>query len=828
MSENERQDNQERSPEEIRTLKLLMAKIARLFSGTHQITTVPGKGWACGFKDSDRVSQLISGYIKGEITEEQLDSEPSSTFIPTSIIYDESWFKEKALPVIKGVLRHEIGHARHSDYRLLAKGQRSAAQDGYLPTSYLSAQNPIEDLWVNNRESDESDLVREEMRALYASHLEGLLEEMRSKGSSLNRQLGVRQMLDWMRDELGLTDQATLDTLDREFLDKRAVEAHQKTLDACRRFINPRNSAAENFRIMHDEIWPIARELEVQDLKDEVIKQLTKPQEGQPQENQGQPGQGQPGEGQGQGQPSQGQGSPSQSPGQGQPGQGRPGGGKPQPGQPSQGQGSGGENPLISKLPPNLQERLRKEMAKQQAQTTQGIQGQTREQIAEAHQDAKPQPKSGEGLDPRDIPDDLKKAVQEAIEKNLTPEERAQLEGQAKAELDEKQAQEIAKDQPKGMEMVKDEETGQYIQKPKTGDPEEAQEKKRELEKFEHEDRKDQEAKREETAKEIREAKTKEEVDKALDNPGIPEDFKEELRQQAENRKQALDQEHQRKVAQMKNEGFEEHEEALFDELQELERAAKQGLDRFVEKVAEFLPKKVDYDWEEGHRSGKKLIRKDLPRKIPTGQIDIFGRRTEVLGNEPKMFVKLIVDSSGSMGGSKMNESMKTAFFFANALVEFGIPFSVTFFDTDTETTMEFGEKFDKKGSRVKVKTMRASKRSGSSTNIEKVLREADKELIQARKRYPNCLSSIMFIGDGGANEGATGETLKSLVDEIKTRHITTAYALGAQGQELKKYFGEGEDCTIEADEFGSDLLGKAKTALKKVLRRTAKHFNQK
>ena len=85
-----------------------------------------------------------------------------------------------------------------------------------------------------------------------------------------------------------------------------------------------------------------------------------------------------------------------------------------------------------------------------------------------------------------------------------------------------------------------------------------------------------------------------------------------------------------------------------------------------------------------------------------------------------------------------------------------------------------------------------------------------------------------MFIGDGGANEGATGETLKSLVDEIKKRHITTAYALGAQGQELKKYFGEGEDCTIEADEFGSDLLGKAKTALKKVLRRTAKHFNQK
>ena len=115
---------------------------------------------------------------------------------------------------------------------------------------------------------------------------------------------------------------------------------------------------------------------------------------------------------------------------------------------------------------------------------------------------------------------------------------------------------------------------------------------------------------------------------------------------------------------------------------------------------------------------------------------------------------------------------------------------SITFFDSDTETTMEFGEEFEGRGSRVKVKTMRASKETGN-TNIEKVLREADEEILRNKRRYPECLSAIMFIGDGDANGGATGAELKALVDEIKQRHITTAYALGAQGRALKKYFGE-------------------------------------
>jgi hypothetical protein len=846
-----------RSPQEIRRLKRLMAKIARLFSGQGRLATVPGEGWACGFRNGDRFERLLLGYLRGDISEAELDQEDLSTFIPTSLTYDESWFGTKPEDVIKGVLRHEVGHARHSDYRLMAKGQRFAIDEGYLPSTYMGSWNAREDPWVNNREMQDSETVRGQMAELYGNSLPTVLAELREGKSSLGRQLGLREMLEWMRNEFGIIDQATLDELDNQFLDPRVVEAFQKTKGPSQRFFDPNNTAEENYRIMCDEIWPIVKELEVEDFQDEVMKQLGQPEpgEGQPSdqgqpdegEGQGQPGQGQPGEGQpGQGQPGQGQpgqGQPGQGqPGQGQPGEGQPGEGQPGQGQPDQGQpgqgqpgegqpgqgqpgeGQGqpqpGEHPLISKLPPDLQRKLRKEIERQRSQTPQGIQGQTKEQVDQTQGKPGEPGKEGE-FEPKKMPKDLRRDLQKGIE-GLPKGDQEGLQKPAKEALDKKQAGEIAKDQPQSMQMEKDEETGQYIQKPKTTDDEEAQKKKKDLEKFEHRDRQEQEGKREEIAKKLKDAENEEEVDQIIRDEDLPEDFENDLRKQAEARKGAIEQARKKKQMQMKSEGFEEHEEDLFDELQELERAVRQEVKRFVRAVAQFLPRKSELEWEEGHKSGRKLVMRKLPIKIPTGHIDIYSRRAEKKGEEPKLFFKLIIDRSASMRGQKMEESLKTAMFFALTLVEFGIPFSITFFDSDTETTMEFGEEFEGRGARVKIKTMRASKKSGN-TNIEQVLREADEEILRNKRRYPDCLSALMFIGDGDANEGATGAELRALVDEIKQRHITTAYALGAQGRALIRYFGE--DCTAEADEFGSDLLGKAKTKLKQVLRQASKRF---
>ncbi|MFC1600147.1 hypothetical protein ACFL3T_03925 [Patescibacteria group bacterium] len=792
----------ERTPQEIRKMKLRMAKIARMFSGTHRLNVVPGEGWAMGFQNHDEFSKKMKAYLKGEITEEEFDALDPSLFKPTSLTYDQSWFEEKTEGEIDGVTRHEVGHANNSDYRLLAKGQRLALDDGYLPSSFASAWNAREDPWVNNCEMYPSDTVRDQMRALYEKATPMVLDEMRSGKSSLNRQLGIREMLEWMKDEFGCVDQATLDDLDKNYLDPRVVETLQETMPISKRFFNPNNTALENYLIMRDELWPHIKKLEVQNFKDKIIDELTKPKPkgGQPGSEGGQPG----GEG-------------------GQPGGG--GGGEAQP--TLGGQGGGGQmNPMIDKLPPDLKKRLMKELEKQASQSPEGIQGQTQGKAGEAGTPEGQEPQQGQGqpgqgeFDPSQIPEDLKKDIIDAVE-GLSPEDKEALKEAAKAELDKQQAEENDKNPPKSMETVKDEDTGTYMQVPKADDADDAKDKKRELEKFEFEDRKEQEAKKDAIKEQLKEAKTQEEVDQIMENADIPEEHREELEQQAETQKQSIETKAQQKKVAMQKEGFEEREESLYDELKMLETAAKTGLQSFVKFVARFLPKKTDLEWAGPHKTGKRIMKKELPKKIPTKRYDVYSKRHEKLSEDPKMFVKLIIDRSGSMKGKPMEESMKTAMFFANVLTEFGIPFSITFFDSGTERVMKFGQELNEKGSRVKVEMMRASKKSGG-TNIEKVLKEADEELKAGKKRYPECLSSIFFIGDGGANEGMTGQALTDYIDALKKKHIITAYALGSGGKALINLFGE--DNTVEVDEF-EDLHPEAKSTLKQVLRRVAKHF---
>jgi hypothetical protein len=783
----------ERSPAEIRQMKLRMAKIARLFSGTHRLNVVPGEGWSMGFQDYDKFSKMMRGYLKGEITEEEFDSADPSIFKPTSLTYDETWFEEKSQGEIDGVTRHEVGHANNSDYRLLAKGQRLALDEGYLPLSFANAWNAREDPWVNNCEMYPSESVRDQMRSLYEAATPMVVEEMRSGKSSLNRQLGIREMLEWMKDEFGCVDQAILDDLDKNYLDPRVVEILKETMPISKRFFDPNNTALENYLIMRDELWPHIKKLEVQNFKDKIIDELIKPK---------QPG-GQPGGEQGQGQ------------GQGQPG-----------GEGGQSGGGGDQmNPMIDKLPPDLKKQLQKEMEKQASQSPKGIQGQTQEKAGEAGTPEGQEPQQGQGegqgeFDPSQIPEDLKQDIIDAVE-GLSDEDKEKLKKAAKEELDKQQAQENDKNPSKSMETVKDEDTGTYLQVPKAEDAEKAKETKRELEKFEFEDRKEQEAKKDAIKEQLKDAETQEEVDQIMENADIPKEHQGELEQQAETQKQAIETKAKQKKVTMQKEGFNEHEENLYDELKMLETAAKTGLQSFIRYVAKFLPKKVDLEWGGPHKTGKRIMKKELPKKIPTKRYDVYSKRHEKLSEEPKMFVKLIIDRSGSMMGKPMEESMKTAMFFAQVLTEFGIPFSITFFDDGTESVMEFGQELNEKGSRVKVKMMRASKKSGG-TNIGKVLKEADEELKAGRKRYPECMSSIFFIGDGGANQGMTGQALTEYIEGLKKKHIITAYALGQGGRALIELFGE--DNTVEVDEF-EDLHPMAKSKLKQVLRRVAKRF---
>jgi hypothetical protein len=803
MALNEQPRGLKRSPEEIRKLKLLMAQIARLFSSSGKLSVVPGDGWAMGFKQGDKFVKILHDYLNGKLTADEFERLEEEIFKPTSLTYDETWFSERTVDELKGVTRHEVGHANNSDYRLMIKGQRLAKDDGCLPTSYMSSWNAIEDLWVNNREMYESETVRGQIKALYEGSRDKVLEEMRSGKSSLTRQLGMRKTLEWMKNEFKIVEQADLDELDSKYLDPRVVEAYKKTLDATKRFCNPKNSAEANFKIMSKEIWPVIKELEMQDFQDKIVDQLTNPKG---------PG-GDPGAGKGQGQ------------GQGQPGGGQPGGA---PGRITDG-GGGSGNPMIDKLPPDLKKRLIEEMERQASQSPKGIQGQTQQkagkttgqQNGENQQGDSESGAEGEGFDARKMPQDLKEKVVKAIE-SMPEDEKKSIKKTAKENLDEQQAKEIAKDQPKSMQMEKDEKTGEYIQTPKITDSEKAKQTKRELEKYEFEDRKNQEKKKEDISEKIKNAKTKEEVDRIMREKELPEDYLEDLRKQAEARKQAIETEANRKKIEMEKLGFEDYEEALFDELMILESSAKQGLDSFNKEIVKVLPRKTEMEWEGPYNRGKKIMKNRVAREAATGRYDFLSKRQEKQSEDPKLFVKLIIDRSGSMGGKKMEESLKTCMFFWNVLKELNIPFSITFFDSTTQRVMDFGEDPDKSGSKVKVNLMRGSKIMGGSTNIEVALLDADEELRKNKMRYPGCLSSVFFIGDGEANAGKTGSSLKELVDDLKSRHIVSAYALGGSGKALTDSFGE--DSTVEVNDF-ENLPQEAKSKLKQILQTVKKRF---
>lgn len=747
--------------------KRLIAHLGRVFTRRYDIKVVPSrqKGlWACSL--DPKVSQEIGKYIEGE--RESLDDLPANAFTPTQIIYDEPSAQEMPLEEITTLLHHEAGHAKYTDFKLMIEGQRKAKEEGHLPTSFWVTFEGIEDPRINGLEGEESPAIDRQIRTNQAKDLNERLTEKPLSTRPKMMQFAYDTFHVWLHDE----------PIPPELIDADVAEATAKVMPLVKQYFS--NTDTEERRLLQQQIWDVAKELEAADIEQEKKKQMAK-QKGKGQQNQ----QGQAG-GQGEGQPSAG--------GQGE-----------QQSQPSGG-GSGADDGEIA--PPSIPggtEDGQPQMQQGQAgqQSSQG-QGQEKEQQQNQSSgkgekdedksrdnflnrlrnklfgpkgegdDNQGEGESGEAEDEQEIDllklsaEDLRE-IQQAIE-NLTPEEFEELTKKARQSIDEKQKRALEKELSKTLKLRKNKKTGEYEAVPQLSSEKEQRDAERDYQ---------------EALEDIERA----EGEEAARVERARQELEETLRRMGQERREKIE---------MQKAGFDEDERDKFLQYQALENSMYANIRNFKQAIEKVIPRKKESKYETGYFSGPKFDRRELVKKAPLGNEQFWQRQVERPTGEPRLFIGLLVDNSGSMDGRKMEEARKTSIFFSKVCRDMGIPFMAASFGDDAEVIKEFKQDFDDPSERIKPKLIEATEAVGGSTNMHAGIEVTIDAMNKERRRLPDCHGIIFVITDGGANRGLTGQQLSDYIDDNRGRLTFKAFGLSGGESErrqiqdyLNLYFGE-------------------------------------
>ena len=750
----------------IAQLRRKIAFIGRVFSRNYNLDVLPAPqgGWAAGI--NPKSAREIEKYILGQV--ESIDDVPDEAFHPTQLFYDRDDLRYAPEQEILGVLRHEVGHLNHTDYALFFQGQRLAREEGYLPTSWANIHNALEDPWINNREIEDSEVVRQQMQRYYAARTPEILEKVNSQ--PVTRQLGLNIIYYWLHGE-------NIPTLENQEVLKR-FEAIRPAVD---KYFGGTN-AEENFRTLRDEIWPTYTELEQKATEDEALKELARQagdsKLGQPSSGEGQCGQQQPG--------SQGE----------QEGEGE-GGIKGAWNSLKKRLGIGNDNDSdepadLSQIEDvadkDLKAALKEELEKQQ-----------REQGDKKKTD-KDEPYLSPDVDLSKLPPGVLDKLQKLLDK-LPPLLKAELEKQARKNLDAKNGEALKKDGQRTLQTKRDPETGELIvsfqEGPSDGD---ARRAKQEMQK---------------AIAEQEEAQSLADAERLL----------EQQMQEAESRR--IENQNLRE-REMQEYGFEDFEEALYDEFKALENPMSGQITTFIRIFKKYLPRAEELFYDGASYSGRKLNKRSVSRRAPTGDSRFYKRRETRLSEDPRLYVKLVIDNSGSMGGEKMQAALKTAVFWGRVLKKFEVPFSISFFGDRVVDLMKFEDDYDDAAKRIKPNLVKLSDASGRYTDMGTPLTQAREEMDKARREYPDCMGAVFVISDSGANRGIVGDPLKELIEEMQKDFTVMNFILTEYDEEVtsaKAYFGE--DNVIAPRRF-EDLPVEAFTVMRKTFTRLAKRIQRK
>ncbi len=590
-----------------------------------------------------------------------------------------------------GVIRHEVGHANHTDYRLFFEGQRFAQQEGSMPSAWAFVWNSLEDPWVNNREIAGSDAVRESLSALYRKWLPETRAFIHTQTPL--RQLGLCVIHYWLTGEPIA-----------EIQDKKVLEIFEKIRSAADAYIAA-ETAEKSHKVMQEQIWPAVKPLVDEAQKQEEMKQKMREMGG---------------EGQG----------GAQGAVQGAIDKLRNmlglGGSKPAP---SSGQTPGGES---------LQQAVRDELNRQKNSNTEARQKLSQEGSAQGRMD--------DEIDLSALPKDLREQLEQAI-RQLSEADRKKLEDAAKKSLDKKMAKAANESLPTGLKFEEDPKTGEQTLTMKQEDKKGGEAIKKAVD--EHVD-----------------AQVQEEQKKAVEDARADEERLAQIREEEKKK---------RERAEIQKAGFDpdnEEDRELYREFRALELFMESAVQRFMKVMEAYLPKRGEMVHEGEYYTGSKINKRALLKRAPLEDYRIFRRRELRESNDPKLFVTLLIDNSGSMQGQKMQESRKTAIFFARVLARFDIPFAIKAFGDQVEEVVSFDEGWDDPTVKAKPRLMRKTNASGGSTDMASGLLETMKEMNSAKREYPGCHGAVIVISDSGANAGPmVGPALGEYVSRMQKSH---------------------------------------------------------
>lgn len=771
-----------RTRAEVEQLRKRIAVVARVFSDAHDLELLPMPGvWAVSV--SQETQKHVHDYFYGD--RETLDDLPEDSFRFRTMYYDEdTLYKCENEDEIFGIVRHEIGHIHHSKSKLTFDSQKRAIKDGNLPTTYHFLYNALEDVWINLKESADSEIAKRQIEACHYKHVPRIQKQINNM--PLNVQLGMNILHYWLEGK-------SIPTI----RDKRVIDTFKEIEPQVNEYFWGA-TAESNAQLLWEKIWPAARVLEEKNIQDEmreeVRRQLSKGRQGKggKQGQQSQSGQGQPGQSQqgGQGQSGQRQPPPQgQGQGQGQPQSGQSSG-APQ-GAPQQGGGGGGAMQRMKDAIKNFGKGSKNSQGDKQDLSEQLKKhgGSELMDKLDRQQEERQNQEQGGGGENQELTPEMIKEMEDYIN-SLPPDLKKELERRAREELDRKQAEALKDELPSGME-VKEGEDG----KPRTVQFRDAPSKKEEKQA-----RKKKEQQLKEAAKDAAREKAAQDAESSEDQDGDPNESQEQ--------QSARDQ----RKRQMEKDGFGRSEGALFDEFKQLEREIQPVTAKFIRVLEKIVPKHLDRHYEGDRYNAQRLNREVLPRRIPVNDPRIYFDSEWVESDRARLYLGVMVDCSPSMSGDKMEAARKAAVCFGKLSQQFDMPYAIKIFSSDHKNLLSFGQSYEDRKLRVKPELLYATKNLNGGTNIGRPLEELYGELQEGRKKFPESAGVAFIITDSGANEGKTGEQLQQLVGKMQKDFVVVNFLLSGSAWEIQdsaQYFGSQNTISVKNFEELPDEAGR-------------------
>lgn len=820
----------------------LIAHLGRMFSRRYDIQVLPSrqKGlWACAL--DPKANTGFERYMKGEIA--TLDDLPPETFVPKKILYDEKAAQEMSMEEITTLLRHEAGHAKYTDFRLMIEGQKQAKDEGHLPTSFWLTFEGIEDPRVNTLEGEESPIIDKQIRTNQGNALKERITEAPLSQKPLMLQFAYNSFHYWLHGqpipELVGTEVGRVTELARPLLEQYF-----------------QNSDLDQRRILQRQIWDIAKVLEKKDVEQEEMRQMAQQKKGQ----QGKGKQSGSGEGSQQSNPSGGsqaneqQMSGSSGEGTSQDGSSGSSGQEQQSSGSQQGEieskgnsenqnstgsghGNGEEEAGIPHIPGGSGEGSQQRETSgsqrngQQSSGTSGdksgqTQGEDRQEenrlgnsgdkqkerkslfqrIKDRITGRKDTSSEDESAGEKEASDNNSQDSSTSSGSQQTEESQGRRnqagESQGKEGQKEKNVKEdkldLSQFTPEVLQEIKDaidqlspSEREQLMKKAREAvDEDQKDALKNKLSKMLKLEKNKQTGEYEAVPQKVDEKTQKqaqEDFQKAVDQVDA-EEQKEWEREEAE-RKQMEDirkklEAEQREKLDMEKAGFDEDEKDKFHLYQSLENSMYSYIRNFRQAMERVIPRKKETVYEGGYFSGSKFDKRELIKRAPLKDERFHMRQVEAPIGDPRLFIGLLVDNSRSMKGKKMEQARKTMIFFAQVCKEMKIPFMAAAFGDDAEVIKTFRQDFDNPSERIKPKIIDATDAKGGSTNMYSGIEITIKDMNEQRRRISDSHGIIFVITDGQANAGLTKEALRDYIEENRGRLTFKAFGLSESEQE--------------------------------------------